>query len=100
MELIKTISLVMFLLIAGMMLATLVCQYMTMRFVQPERRGLYKKAIRKFQFEYARDLVAPEGWPWLDRVRVLINSSVALLAVAAFTALGIIVFGVEAPKPS
>ena len=88
----------MFLLIAGMMVATLYCQFMTMRFVAPERRGLYKRAIRKFQFEYARDLVAPEGWPWLDRVRTLINSSVALLAVAALAAVGIIVFGAEAAK--
>ena len=93
MEIIKSISLAMAILLGVWMLATFYCQFMALKFVPPERHWVYKKAIRKWEFADADEVVAPEGKIWLERVKWLLKSGMALLALAAAIMVGIIFFG-------
>lgn len=93
---IKSIALAMFILLGIWMLATLVCQIITLRHVEQKWQWRFKRYIRKWDFDMAREHVSPEGQIWLTRVEWLLRSGMALLALAAFMAVGIIVFGADA----
>jgi len=96
MDLIKSISAALFIILGAWMIATIYCQFMALRHVRPERHWVYKKAIRKWEFDAADEVVAPEGKIWLARVTWLLKSGLALLAVCAFAMVGIVMWGPEA----
>ncbi|MGF1649102.1 MAG: hypothetical protein ACFCUN_01470 [Hyphomicrobiaceae bacterium] len=93
MELIKSISAAMFLLLAAWMIYVVVCQFMALRYVPRNRHWLYKKAIRKWQFAEARTVVEPAGLIWLDRVEQGLRAGMVVLGIAAFAAVAIMLFG-------
>ncbi|MEL6226200.1 MAG: hypothetical protein AAFY53_00670 [Pseudomonadota bacterium] len=93
MDLIKSLSLAMFVLLAGWMVAILYCQFQTLRHVHDGRQWRFKRFIRKWDFDMAREILHPPGHPWLARVEWLLRSGMALLALAAFLMVGIVVFG-------
>lgn len=95
MDLIKSVALVMSLLLAGWMAVTLYCQWHVLRHVEAARQNVFKRAVRKWDFELARQMIAPEGLPWLAKVEMLLRSGMVLLAISAFMAIGIILFGPE-----
>lgn len=100
MDLIKSIAAVMVLLITGWLLVTVICQFAALRYVDPQFRWRFRRSIRKWDFENAREIIQPEGYYWLDRIVILLRSGIVLLAIAAFIAVGIVLFGPQAPAPS
>ncbi|MEM7774508.1 MAG: hypothetical protein AAF732_02795 [Pseudomonadota bacterium] len=99
-ELIKQVVLVLFSGIFVWVVLLFACQFMTFRYVHPGRHGDYKRAIRKWKFDDAENLVRPDGLIWLSRVRGLLRSGMVILSAAAFIAVGLIVIGPsDAPVP-
>ncbi|MEO0670850.1 MAG: hypothetical protein AAFZ05_02350 [Pseudomonadota bacterium] len=90
---IKAISALVFIALGVWMAVLIACQFMAMRYVAAHEKWKYKQAVRKWRFEDAAVVVRPEGMVWLTRVRLLLRSGMVLLGIAAFTAVGIIVFG-------
>ena len=99
-ELVKPIAAAMFILLGVWMIATLYCQFMALRYVHEGRQWRFKRFIRKWDFDMAREVLHPDGHVWLARVEWLLRSGIALLAVAAFMAVGLIVFGGSGKAPS
>ncbi|MEO1649387.1 MAG: hypothetical protein AAFR60_00210 [Pseudomonadota bacterium] len=93
MDLIKSIALAMMSLLGVWMVVVLYCQFQALRFVHEGRQWRFKRFVRKWDFDMARGVLHPEGHVWLARVEWLLRSGIALLALAAFMAVGIIVFG-------
>ena len=90
---IKAISALLFTVIGVWMAILIACQFMAMRHVAAHEMWKYKQAVRKWRFEDAAAVIRPEGMVWLTRVRMLLRSGMVLLGIAAFTAVGIIIFG-------
>ncbi|MEL6298371.1 MAG: hypothetical protein AAFV26_00060 [Pseudomonadota bacterium] len=95
---IKAISALIFIVIGVWMAILIACQFMAMRYVAANEVWKYKQAVRKWRFDDAAEVIEPEGMIWLDRVRKLLQSGLVLLGIAAFMAVGIIIFGPELVK--
>jgi hypothetical protein len=82
------------------MAVTIVCQFVALRYVDPQFRWRFRRSIRKWDFENAREIIGPEGYPWLDRIQNLLRAGLVLLGICAFIAVGIIVFGPQLVGPA